>query len=93
MSQPAYQQPITVAFALDFLARQIANSDHEFWPDHISLLDTDFFDRDGILGPRQITDVYLLALAAKHGGRLVTMDTAIPHAAARHAGPEHLVVI
>ena len=93
MSQPAYQQPITVAFALDFLARQIANSDHEFWPDDISLLDTDFFDRDGILGPRQITDVYLLALAAKHGGRLVTMDTAIPHAAARHAGPEHLVVI
>jgi predicted nucleic acid-binding protein len=52
-----------------------------------SLYDT----RLRILGPGQITDVYLLALAVRHGGRLVTFDRGVPIAAVKGAKPEHLV--
>jgi hypothetical protein len=45
------------------------------------------------LGPKQLTDIYLLALAVKNSGRLVTFDRAIPVAAVRSAEPQHLVVI
>lgn len=46
-----------------------------------------------IHGPRQITDVYLLALAVQHGGRLVALDRAIPLAAARGAKARNLVIL
>lgn len=47
---------------------------HVFWPDDISLLDTDLIELNAILSSRHVTDSYLLALAAKHGGQLVTLD-------------------
>jgi len=42
-------------------------------------------------GPRQITDVYLLALAVAHGGRLATFDESIARSAVRSATAEHLL--
>jgi predicted nucleic acid-binding protein len=68
-------------------------SDHLFWPDSFSVADPSIFDHSRILGSNQITDIYLLALAVKHGGRLVTFDRGIPLAAVRGAEPRHLVVI
>ena len=56
------------------LAAACAKNDHEFWPDDISLLDARVADRTRIHGPRQITDVYLIALAVRHGGQLVAND-------------------
>ncbi len=47
---------------------------HVFWPDDVSLLDSDLIDLDAILGSRQITDTYLLALAVTRGGMLATFD-------------------
>lgn len=47
---------------------------HIFWHDNVSLLDNDLIDLDAILSSRHITDSYLLALAAKHGGQLATFD-------------------
>lgn len=47
----------------------------------------------GVLGSRQVTDIYLLALAVNRGGRLVTFDRAIPLQAVPGAQPRHLVVI
>jgi uncharacterized protein len=55
--------------------------------------DAAFFVPTCILGPNQITDVYLLALAVKYSGRLATFDRSIPIAAARGAEPRHLAVI
>jgi predicted nucleic acid-binding protein len=75
---------------LDIFIREV---DHEFWPDDISLLDAARFERPKILGPKQLTDIYLLALAVKNGGRLVTFDESISDAAVRGAKPRHLVVI
>ena len=92
-SQPRYRNPITPVFATELLVEQVVRTDHVFWPDDVTLRDSSFFDLDRILGPNQITDVYLLALAVKNGGRLVTFDRSIPLAAVRGAEPRHLVVI
>jgi len=66
---------------------------HEYWPDDLSLLDPQVVDRSRIHGPKQLTDLYLLALAVRHGGRLVTFDQGIPLAAARGAHRANLLVI
>jgi predicted nucleic acid-binding protein len=50
---------------------------HVFWPDEISLLDHPSIDCDLLDSHDQITDIYLLALAASHGGRLATFDRSI----------------
>jgi uncharacterized protein len=93
VSQPNYLFPISIADALDHLRRNIETDVHAFWPDDISLLDKQCIDHAQVLGPKQLTDIYLLALAVKHGGRLVTFDRAIRIAPARGAKLHHLVVI
>lgn len=93
MSQPGYKNSITTTFAIDLLAEQVGETDHAFWPDDISLTDDGRFNADAILGPNQITDVYLLALAVKNDGRLVTLDRSIPLRAVRHAEARHLVML
>jgi toxin-antitoxin system PIN domain toxin len=93
LSQPKYPAPMSVDGAFDSLQRATTSADHAFWPDDISLLDEQLIDRSRILGPKQLTDIYLLALAVKHGGRLVTFDRTIPVAAVRGAQAHHLVAI
>jgi uncharacterized protein len=93
ISQPSYSSPISIGRAFDHLRRNTETDDHVFWPDDISLLDEQLIDCFRILGPKQLTDIYLLALAVKHGGRLVTFDRAIPTAAVRGAKADHVVVL
>jgi hypothetical protein len=64
--------------------------DHEFWPDDISLRDDQRFDFSRVQGHNQITDLYLLALAVEHGGRLVSFDQAIALSSVRGAMVRHL---
>lgn len=47
---------------------------HRFWPDDINLFGDDVIDPSEIRTPAQVTDSYLLALAAARGGRLATFD-------------------
>jgi toxin-antitoxin system PIN domain toxin len=68
-------------------------TNHEFWPDDLTLRDPKTFDLARIHGGRQLTDLYLLALAAKHRGRLVTFDQTISISAVRNASPENLCVL
>jgi uncharacterized protein len=93
VSQPGYKNRVTATFAIDLLTEQLSETDHVFWPDDVSLRDSHRFDAASILGPNQITDVYLLALAVKNGGRLATLDRSIPLRAVRGAEPRHLAVI
>jgi uncharacterized protein len=93
ISQAGYKNPVTTTFAIDLLAEQMAADDHAFWPDDISLCDHTLFDPNAILGPNQITDVYLLALAVKNGGRLATLDRSVPLRAVRGAEPKHLAML
>ena len=68
-------------------------TDHTLFSDDISILDSSLIDHDFILGPMQITDVYLLALAVNNGARMVTLDSRISLAAVRSARAENLVMI
>jgi toxin-antitoxin system PIN domain toxin len=93
VSQPSYSNSIPVTDAIALLRRAVAHRDHTFWPDDLSVVDPAHFDHTQIRAPRQLTDLYLLALAVKNDGRLVTMDDAISIAAVPAARPRHLVVI
>ena len=93
ITQSRYQNPVPLPAAMGALIAQVNLHSHEFWPDSISITDPEIFDRTRILGPGQITDVYLLALAVKHDGRLVTFDRGIPLSAVRGAEARHLVVL
>jgi toxin-antitoxin system PIN domain toxin len=93
ISKPGYGRPVPLHTALSGLAAQLAQPGHEFWPDDISIADNRVFDRSHILGHNQIADLYLLALAVKHGGRLVTFDRRVPLRAVRGAEVRHLVVL
>jgi toxin-antitoxin system PIN domain toxin len=93
MSQPGYPNPLPIAAIVQRLGRATSSPEHEFWPDDLSLLDARRFDHARVVGHRQLTDLYLLALAVTHGGRLATFDEAVPLSAAREAGARHLVVV
>jgi toxin-antitoxin system PIN domain toxin len=93
MSQPGYVRPIAMAQAIELLAAACAGRWHAFWPDDVSVLDPLAVDGRRIHGPRQLTDIYLLALAVRHGGRLATFDDSIPVSAVRGARREHMAVI
>jgi toxin-antitoxin system PIN domain toxin len=93
VSQPSYPNPISVALAVSTLQGAAATPHHEFWPCDVSISDSAAFAGAAILGSSQVTDVYLLALAARHGGRLVTLDRQVGTAAVPDAGADNLVVI
>jgi uncharacterized protein len=71
LRQAAYP---SIAAAKDLLSRISALPRHEFWPDDASYLK---LPEKGVLGHRQVTDAYLVTLAAKHKGALATMDEAL----------------
>ncbi len=66
---------------------------HAFWTDTISLLETSQFNADAFTHHAQITDSYLLALAVKNKGRLVTLDPGIKTETVQSAKQVHLQVI
>ena len=66
---------------------------HRFWPDAVSLRDARLFDPGLIRGHRQLTDIYLLGLARKMEGCLVTFDRTIPLGAVVGADAATLVVV
>jgi toxin-antitoxin system PIN domain toxin len=93
MSNQGYPNPLPVQAVIERLAEACNEDIHEFWADEVSLLDSDVVDSTRIHGPRQLTDIYLLALAVQHAGRLVTFDSGIPLAAVRKATPQNILVL
>ena len=93
MSQAAYPGARPAAQIIERLRGGLSHSAHVFWPEDISIVDSQAVDGRRVHGARQITDTYLLALAVKHGGRLVTFDSGIALAAAKGATARHLVTL
>lgn len=93
MSHPGYSNPVPVASVMRHLREAVADPHHQFWADDISLLDEKLADATRIHGSRQLTDLYLLALAVRHGGRFVTFDATISINAIRGAANRHLVAL
>jgi predicted nucleic acid-binding protein len=91
MSHPSYPNAPSLPDAVQRLAAATATELHEFWPDDVSLLDSRAVDTSRVLGPRQVTDVYLLALAVRRGGRFVSFDPSIAREAVRGAARHNLL--
>ena len=75
------------------LARACTEDAHEFWSCDVSLVDPAVADVSRLLGPKQVTDTYLLALAVAHGGRLVTFDEHVALTAVVGATEDRLTVL
>ena len=93
MSHPGYPNAHSVREIAERLRSATADRTHAFWEDNVSLLDEGLVDATRVHGPRQITDVYLLALSVANRGRLVTFDTSIAIAAVKGATSRHVLIL
>ncbi len=91
MSAPSYPGARPVVQVLEQLRALCAGAHHRFWPDALSVLQPGLLNPAHLLGHRQLTDAYLLALAVDHQGRLVTLDGAVALRSVHGATPDHLV--
>jgi toxin-antitoxin system PIN domain toxin len=77
VSGPGYSGlNLTPASSTAALALTCHSGHHQFWPDDISV--RDFLEAEMRITHRQFPDLYLLALALEHGGKLTTLDEHIP---------------
>jgi uncharacterized protein len=95
MSNPAYSKGtrFSIGDLIQRLRTFVAQSDHEFWADDLSLRSAEIFVTENLHSSQRLTDIYLLALATHRKGRLVTFDQGISIATARKAKPHNLVII
>lgn len=93
MAHPSYPNALPVHAVAERLAAACSTSLHKFWTADISLLDRQIIDHSRIHGPRQLTDLYLLALAIRNGGTFVTFDANIPVDSIRGGDPRRLLVL
>jgi uncharacterized protein len=93
LSLASYPNPQPTARVAERLARAMAKPGHVFWPDSISLLEPGTLRWDRVLTSRQVTDTYLIALAASHQACLVTFDRGISIEAVPTATKKNLVTL
>ena len=93
MTQPAYPNSVSAVLVAEKLRDATSTDYHQFWPDDVSLLNPDAVDWHQVISPRQITDIYLIALAAEREGRFVTFDTRVAPSAITGVGERSLCVI
>jgi hypothetical protein len=90
-SHPNYaNRPGGVETAAQYLLDFRGLAGWRFWADDVSILDV--LELDATITHSQITDLYLLGLAAHKGGKLATLDNRI-NATAVRGGREALFVI
>jgi toxin-antitoxin system PIN domain toxin len=83
---------LTVGEAAEILASLEAHPGYSFWPisDSWGSVTAPFSRR--IFGPKQITDAYLLGLAIRGNGVLVTLDRGVQYLAGQQYG-QHVLVL
>ena len=84
---------VTVPSLVDSFRKFKSSGHHEFWADDITLLDERLFNTELARGHQQLTDVYLLGLAVKRKGVLITFDQKIPLGAVKGARRDSLEVL
>jgi toxin-antitoxin system PIN domain toxin len=95
VSNPTYSRGarFTPGGLISRLQQFSSQTNHEFWEDDISFRDAKIFSVERIHGSRQLADLYLLALAANHKGKLATFDQGIALSAVPVATAGNLCVI
>jgi predicted nucleic acid-binding protein len=93
MAHPGYPNALSVRPVMERLREATRSPYHEFWTDDVSLLDPTVADASRIHGPRQLTDLYLLALAVRRSGWFVTFDGSVSVSAIKGGEKRHVVVL
>jgi toxin-antitoxin system PIN domain toxin len=93
MSHARYPNALPVRRVIERLREATTSPHHAFWADDLSLLDQRVADATRIHGPRQLTDLYLLALAVRRAGCFVTFDRTVARSAIRGAEAKHLLAL
>lgn len=93
LSQSSYPNSTNATAVAAFLKEAISGNEHEFWPDDINLAAVEIIDWRHILGSRQVTDAYLLALAVKHNGKFVSFDQNVSLATVMGASKRHMEIL
>lgn len=91
--QPTESGVIRAAEALEHVGRFCSDEHHHQWTDAVSMTDAKLFVPEFIASHRHVTDIYLLGLARKMKGALVTFDRHIPLSAVRGATSAHLQIL
>jgi toxin-antitoxin system PIN domain toxin len=96
LSNPSYQgNRSTLKQATSSLHALCDNRarEHLFWTESLSVRDSGLFNWNRVQGHRQLSDVYLLALAVSRHGRFTSFDTAISLEAVYGATTENLEIL
>ena len=92
--KPSYQGTrATLKDGVASLRRLCEMQSHVFWSELLSIRDSRIFRWNHVQGYRQLTDLYLLALAVINGGKLATFDDAISLRAITDASAINLEII
>lgn len=76
-SHPRYPNSVgNVGVILGLLNQFCGLDGHQFWMADVSV--RELLSPEVVLGHNQLTDVYLLGLAVRYGGKLATLDQRIP---------------
>ena len=93
LSQSGDPNPVSPRNSRHLLVSATSPLLHQFWHSEISILDESVLDQSRIHSPRQLTDAYLLGLAAHYRGRFVTFGQNIALSSGKTASPASLVVL
>ncbi|MGC2108680.1 MAG: TA system VapC family ribonuclease toxin [Candidatus Korobacteraceae bacterium] len=78
ISNPSFHpRPVNVTEGLELLSAITQRPGHRFWAMDISLMEAVQPFQERLFGHRQLSDAYLLGLAIKNKGRLVTLNRGI----------------
>ena len=78
VSQPAFSgSTIGPLEAAELLARSLTHRNHSFFAHDMGIAEVAAHCTGGLMGHRQVTDAYLLALAVKRKCKLVTFDSGL----------------
>jgi len=94
VSSPGYPgRRTTLDDAIWRLRAFCEHEDHLFWPDSVTIRDSELFESASIQGYRRLTDIYLLALAVANHGALVTLDRSIGTSGVSGAREDHVTLL
>ena len=93
LSQPSYPGPRSHLAGDTTSGHGYFDRASRYWGSEVSILDETIFNHSRIHGPRQLTDVYLLGLAAHHGEAPRHLRSDDRAGAVRTASPNNLVVL
>jgi toxin-antitoxin system PIN domain toxin len=93
LAKPAYPSVgLSVAGVREILAELCRAKDHIFWPDSTSVLNASLIDLADV-GPKNLTNAYLVSLAAANHGRMITFDRSIRWQSVTGCSADVLVVL